>query len=386
MPEIAARHHPGPPEGPWTSPLAYALYREFSAAPGNLFFSPYSILGALMAARSGAAGATAREIDGVLGRPEEGEALSESFGSLLRTVGRVARPGSGLFELVTANALWCQTGWPVRAAYIEALRARLGAEVGAVDFEGSAERAARTVNAWVAEVTRGRLSAIVGQDQIHPGIRSLLANTAYFKAPWCEAFEAAATRHEPFSLPRGQRVDVPMMHRTGCYHYGHIGHAQALQLPYVIWPIRMILLLPDEGDLSAIERDLRPGFLRRLIRESEVRETRLSLPRCRVHSSLRLRGPLAKLGIVSAFERDADFSGISERKGLFLHDVLHRTFVDVNEYGAEASASAFTTLARRRLRGAGHVEFRVDRPFLVLICDTDTGTVFFMGRIVDPRG
>jgi len=385
MPEAATQRRSR--ERAWTSPLACSLYRELSSTPGNLFFSPYSILGALMVARSGAAGGTRSEIEDALRRPETGEALSESFGRLLREVGRIARPGSGLFEIVTANALWCQTDCPVRPAYVDTLRARLGAEVGAVDFAGSPEQAARTVNAWVAEVTRGRIPSIVSQDLIRSLTRAMLANVVYFKASWYEPFEAEATRPEAFRLPSGRRIDVPTMHRTGSYHYGRTGHAQALQLPYVTWPVRMIVLLPDEGELSAAEGELRPGFLQRLIREAEPRETRLSLPRCHVESSLRLRDPLERLGIARAFGPGADFSEISGCEELFLDDVLHRGFVDVNEHGTEASASTIAWLAKGRLGGrGGPIEFRVDRPYLFLICDTDTDTVFFMGRVVDPRG
>jgi len=387
MPEVATPRRPRPRGRAWTSPLVWSLYHELSSEPGNLFFSPYGILGALMVARAGAVGVTRREIDAALERPDANEDLDELFGRLLQEVGRITRPGAGLFELVTANALWCQAGCPVRHSYVETLRARLGAEIGAVDFAGSPDQAARTVNAWVAEVTRGRIPAIVEREQIRSLTRAMLANVVYFKAPWGEPFETEASRPEPFHLPGGRVVDVPTMHRTGDYHYGRTEHAQALQLPYVIWPVRMIVLLPDEGALGAAESDLRPGFLQRLIEEAEPRETRVSLPRCRVESSFRLRGTLERMGIVQAFGPGANFSGISEQEGVFLDDVLHRTFVDVNEYGTEATAATGATARMGWTDSSGApLEFRVDRPFLFLICDIGTGTVFFTGRVVDPRG
>jgi serpin B len=370
-------------ERSWTSPLGCRLYHELSAEPGNLLFSPYGVLGALMVVRAGAGGATVAAIDSLLDRPETDQPLTESFGRLLRRVGRTARLGSGLAELVTANALWCQKGWPVRHEHVEMLRARLGAEVGAVDFRGAPALAARTINAWVAEATRGRVPATVGQAQIQRTTRMLVSNVVCFKAPWLEPFEAAQTRPEPFHLPGGRTVDVPMMHRTGRYDYGRTRHGHMVQLPYVIWPVRMLVLLPDEGRLREAESELRPGFLRRLIRDSRPREIRLTLPVCRVQSSLRLRGALAKLGLARAFKPDADFSRISRQCGLYLEDILHRSCMDVDETGTEGSVPPVAPVADA---SGGPVEFRVDRPYLVFIGDTNTETVFFVGRVTDPRG
>jgi serpin B len=374
-------------ERSWTSALGCGLYHELSAEAGNLFFSPYSVLGALMVARAGAAGTTLAEIDVLLDRPQASQPLTESFGRLLRRIGRTARPDSGLVELVTANALWCQGGWPVRHEYVDTLRARLGAEVGAADFEGSPALAARTINAWAAETTRGRVPAILGKAQIPRATRMLLSNVVYFRAPWLEPFEAAHTRPEPFHLPDGRQVDVAMMHRTGRYDYGRIRHGQVLQLPYVLWPVRMFVLLPDAGRLRDVESELRPGLVGRLIRDARPRETRLSLPVCRLQSSLRLRGALEKLGLARAFAPGADFTGISEQPGLFLQDIFHRPFLEVDETGAEAPAATPLAPAGHPLGPRGNpLEFRVDRPYLVFIGDTASQTVFFVGRITDPRG
>lgn len=124
-----------------------------------------------------------------------------------------------------------------------------------------------------------------------------------------------------------------------------------------------------------------------MIEEAEPRLTHLVLPRCRVECALRLRAPLEHLGIASAFGPTADFSRISETRGLFLDDVFHRSFVEVDEYGTEVAASAVEISGPERdERHAAAVEFRVERPFLFLICDTESRTVFFMGRVVDPRG
>jgi serpin B len=379
--------HGGLQERSWTSSLGCRLYEELSAEPGNLVFSPYGLLGALMVARTGAAGDTEAAMDGLLGRTDPDQSLSESFGRLLRQVGRTAPPGPGPVELLTANALWCPSGWPVRHEYVETLRAKLGAEVGAVDFEGAPDLAARTINAWVAEATRGHISALVGRAQIQAVTRMLLSNAVYFKAPWLEPFAPEDTWPEPFHLPEGGRVDVAMMHRTARCDHVRIRHAQVVQLPYVIWPAQMFVLLPDPGRLREAEAELRPGLVRRLTRDARPREVRLSLPVCRLESLLRLRRTLVRLGLARAFTGGADFSGISMQDGLFLEDVLHRCILDIDETGTGKRVAKGSVPAIDRSGPAhGPVEFRVNRPYLVFIGDTEAETVFIVGRVTDPRG
>jgi serpin B len=158
-------------------------------------------------------------------------------------------------------------------------------------------------------------------------------------------------------------------------------------MPYAYYSIKATVLLPDEGYLGAVETKLSDARLAELMSAMTATKVWLTLPRFRIDSSLSLRSRLQELGVVTAFSSGADLSGISEDKGLFLSGVLQRTLVDVAEWGTEAAASTVAALAKGGLgaRG-GPIDFRVDRPFLFLISDTETGTVFFLGRVVDPRG
>ena len=385
MPGSTLERLSGPRERAWTSHLAFALYREISRSPGNLLFSPYGLLGALMVLRAGAAGETRREIEAVVRRREAGEALARSFGVLQRNVGHLARAGSGLVELSTANALWCQSGCPMRRAFVETLRAHFGAEAGEVDFAGAPADASRTVNAWTAEATHGRVPSLLDGREA-PALRhGMLTNLAFFTGPWLAPFSEESTWPEPFDRAPGGPVDVPMLHAVGTHQYARVGDLQVLHLPYAVSRIRMILLLPDEGRLQTAEADLDSELLRQAIRSVEPRLLHLVLPRCRIESTVRLRAALESLGILSAFGPEADFSRISESRGPFLDDVLHRSFVEVDEYGTEAVASGGEPSGSEREKAhAAVAEFRADRPFLFLICDIETETIFFMGRVTDP--
>jgi len=272
----------------------------------------------------------------------------------------------------------------VNPAYVETLRNRLGAEVKEADFAKGGAEAAQKVNAWVGEATCGKIREIVSPSQVDPLTRLLLANAIYFKASWLYPFDEEATRPEPFRLLDRRLVDVPMIHVTALYSYVRDRSVQVLQVPYLGGRNVMLLLLPDEGKLEVVERELDTGRMDGLIRETEIVEANLALPRFRMESSFQLRSTLMKLGIAEAFSPRADFSGVSGEPGFALSEVLHKTWVDVDEWGTEAAAVTMETMFGAALERRRPIDFRVDRPFLFLIRDNPTATILFMGRVVDP--
>ena len=159
---------------------------------------------------------------------------------------------------------------------------------------------------------------------------------------------------------------------------------QVVQLHYRNWRVAMLVLLPDPGQLERVERELDTTRLARLVAALERLDIKLFLPRFRVQSSLLLRPPLERLGMKVAFGPDADFAGVSSEPGFRIDEIAHETFVNVDEFGTEAAAAT----AVRLIGGIPHGEreVHVDRPFLFLIRDADTGTILFMGRVLDPRG
>ena len=82
---------------------------------------------------------------------------------------------------------------------------------------------------------------------------------------------------------------------------------------------------------------------------------------------------------------EADFSGIDGNKDLFISEVFHKAYVDVNEEGTEAAASTAVVMGQRAISLVHTPTFRADHPFLFVIRDQDTGAILFMGRVADPR-
>jgi serpin B len=363
--------------------FAIALYRRLAASPGNFLFSPYSVATALCMAHAGARGRTREEIEAALGATR-GELL-DVFGGLARELRRLgdAKPHAR-FQLRTANSLWHQAGYPVDTGLVDSLSRELGAQVIAADFQERPREAVARLNAWVAEATEGRIPAIAGW--LDPLTRVILANAVYFKAAWQWPFEAAATRPAPFRLLDGHSVEVPMMHHKRAFGYARSRGIQAVRLPYSNDWFALTILLPDTGRLEAAERKLDSSMLLDLVGLREGgRDLRLWLPRFRIESAVELRPHCEALGIVDAFGPRADFSGISSEPGFALSQVLHRARVDVDEEGTEAAAATATIMVGAALWAPKPREVRVDRPFLFVISDRPTGSILFMGRVVDPR-
>jgi serpin B len=178
------------------------------------------------------------------------------------------------------------------------------------------------------------------------------------------------------------QIDVPTMMQMVHHDYAEDNGLQLVQLRYRKSHISMLILLPGQGQLDRLERDLDTQRLTRLARAVAPRYVCLFLPRFRVESRFELRSALQNLGMRTTFGPDADFTRASNEPGFQLGEILHKTFVNVDESGTEAAAATAVTLIGAVFE---RVVVRVDRPFLFLIRDANTGTVLFMGRVVDPR-
>jgi serpin B len=273
----------------------------------------------------------------------------------------------------------------VNPAFKETLRNQLSADVKETDFAGAPAEAVREVNVWVDEATRGKIREILSESQIDALTRVILANAIYFKAPWLNQFDEEDTKSERFHLLDGRSVDVPMMHATESRRYARAHGFQALEVPYGNDWVVMLLVLPDEDQFEAVERELDFGSVLELTRSARSDEVALALPRFRVESSFALREPLMQIGIKGAFAPAADFTPVSDEPGFALGEVLHKAVVDVDEQGTEAAAATAVLMCGASLgEPPPPIEFRVDRPFLFLIEDKPTGTILFVGRVLDP--
>jgi serpin B len=365
--------------------LALDLYRQLRREGGNLFFSPHSISLALAMTYAGARGTTATEMAETLHYTLPSERLHAAFNTLDQLLAQRGADAQGQdgegFRLTIANAVWGQTGFPFLEPFLDTLAEHYGAGMRLVDYEADAEAARRTINAWVSDETEERITELLGPGAVDAATRLVLTNAIYFNAAWAYPFQEHATEEGTFYGLWGE-ARVPLMHQTTRLRYAEGADYQAVELPYDGHELAMTIVLPAEGAFEAFEESLDAERVAEIAGAMEATRVALTLPRYELETELSLADTLAALGMPSAFGADADFAGMTGTRDLFISDVLHKAFVSVDEAGTEAAAATAVVMAG----GAAidePVAMVVDRPFLTLIHDLETGALLFVGRIVD---
>lgn len=368
-----------------TSRFAFKLYKQVlkQGTAKNVFVSPSSVILALAMTYNGAEGETRQAMAHAL--EIEGLSLDEvnrAFADLQSMLGS-ADPK---LQLKIANSLWAKKGVSLKVDFIQRSKEHYAAEVTNLDFENPTAPA--TINAWVRNNTDNRIEKVV--DRISPDKILFLINAIYFKGQWRNRFEKAKTREEDFNLADGRQKKLPMMSQSGKYNYYKGKDFQAVSLPYGTGRISMYVFLPDKSTtLDQFERNLTAENWETWMNSFREAPGEVMLPRFKIEYEVELNDALKALRMAEAFDpHRANFSGIaqlSQAERIYISEVKHKTFAEVNEEGTEAAAvtSVGMTVTSVQLPQENFV-MKVDRPFFLAIRDNLTGAVLFMGSIVDP--
>jgi serpin B len=367
--------------------LGVGLYRLFASNEGNIVFSPYSISEMLALLSEGAAGKTKRELLQALNWDKPPDRMASAFEAQDRQLDRTDR---GDVELLVSNGLWFQKGSEPRQGFLKVAHEAYGAEIRDSDFIANVPAALEEINGWVSLKTRGKIADLFPPGSLNSATRIALVNAVYFKGKWEHPFEARRTASRPFFISPGSSVMVPQMNETQALKAVSIEGSDILELPYLGGGLSMVILLPNSNDgLSSLERSLcaNPANLLEWLASldfAKEESIRVALPRFKMTYSVELTQALRQSGVTSAFDPQvADFSQIDGARDLHVSTVRHKAFIDVSEEGTEAAAATsagMSALGIRRIR-----EFTADHPFLFLIRDNATGSLLFLGRVLDPR-
>jgi serpin B len=363
------------------SAFAFDLYQALREEDGNLFYSPYSISVALAMTYAGARNETERQMAETLHYTLAQDRLHPAFNALdLELAGR----GGDDFKLHIANALWGQTGYSFLAEFLDALAENYGAGLRLLDFESAPEPSRETINDWVSEQTEDRIQDLIPQGGITRDTRLVLANAIYFDADWMYPFAESRTHDATFHTLDGGQVTVPMMAMTESptLAYAQGERYQAVELPYKGGEMSMVILVPDAGQFGAFGTALDAGLVEAILDSLEPKQVALTMPKFNYDSDFKLAETLAEMGMPDAFG-PADFSGMDGTRNLFIGDVFHKAFVSVDEAGTEAAAATAVVMQKLAMP-MFDVELIVDRPFVFMIRDVETGTVLFVGRVLNP--
>jgi serpin B len=364
--------------------FGFDLFQEIRSKDGNLFYSPYSISNALAMTAAGARGNTAKEMAATLHLPPDGQRLHAGFADLIQSLNNPAKARK--YDLQIANRLWGQKRFGFLPDFLKLSSDAYGAGLEELDFSAAPEAARQAINAWVEKQTKDKIKNLMPEGSVTVATRLVLTNAIYFKAQWADPFFDKATAKQDFKAGPGKTMKVDMMHKTEIMQYAATDEIQFVELPYEQHQLSMLVLLPKNADgLPALEKQLSAAKLAEWSKAAKRNNVVLSLPRFKFTSTFEnLKNVLAKMGMTTAFTPQADFSGMASGAKLFIDQVVHKAFVDVNEFGTEAAAA---TAVGMRLAAAPveNITFTADHPFVFVIRDNATGSVLFVGRVANPE-
>jgi len=369
------------------SAFAFELYQALKGKGGNLFYSPYSISLALAMTYAGARGDTAEQMAATLHFILEQDRLHPAFNWLdaelaKRGEGAQGKDGEG-FRLNIVNAIWGQKDYEFLTDFLDVLAENYGAGLRILDFITEAEKSRVIINDWVSDQTESRIEDLIPQGAIDALTRLVLTNAIYFNAAWKYPFDKKVTANGPFYLLDGAQVMVPMMKQTESFGYTDGEGYQAVELLYDGGELSMVILLPEAGQFAAFEEGLQAQGVSDIISGLQPTEVALTMPKFEFDSDFSLKDTLAAMGMPIAFSGGADFSGMTGNPELFISEVIHKAFVAVDEAGTEAAA-ATAVIMKLTAVPESVAAVTIDRPFIFLIRDIETGAILFVGRVLNP--
>jgi len=375
--------------------FAFDLYSEMDKSEdGNIFYSPYSISAALAMTYEGAKGQTADEMKSVFHFPEK-SILRPNFAAIYNNINK----GAEDYELRTGNALWVQQDYPFLEDYTSRVEKYYGGKAANLNFVEETEKSRQTINSFIEEQTNNKIKDLIPVGFLDPITRLVLTNAIYFKGIWEWEFDKSDTREEDFKVFPDNIVKTPMMNMKpdkARFNYADLEELQLLELLYKGEDISMLILLPKQGEDYDSEtgevitsnytlEDIELSSEKLIEYKSQMQETKLdsiSLPKFEFDTKYFMKETLSALGMPTAFSEDADFSGMTGERDLFISFVIHQAYVKVDEKGTEAAAA--TAVGMELTAVMPRNVFRADHPFVFIIQEKETGNILFLGRVVDP--
>ncbi|HQC64445.1 MAG TPA: serpin family protein [Anaerolineaceae bacterium] len=365
--------------------FAIDLYQRLVDKEGNLIYSPFSIYQALLMTYAGAEGETAQQMMDVLGVTDNNEIHNVMNALKLTLQAEPTYTIEGMQPLIfnIANALWVQKDFHFEQTFLDKLMANYAAGLALVDFN-KPDEARDLINHWVEVRTNEKIKELIPTGMLNEMTRLVLTNAVYFKGAWTNRFDPARNTQEEFTSLDGAISKVEMMNNSFTGAAFVEKDYSVVSLPYEGGNFAMMAVLPE--DFASFQTTMNADLLNEILEKLTESHTmvHLTMPKFSFESSIDLGETLPAMGMSDAFDiNNADFSGMTGGKDLYISDVVHQAFIDVNEDGTEAAAATMVSMAPTSMPGEA-ITLRLDRPFIYLIYNTQTNAVVFMGHVVAP--
>ncbi|EDL39852.1 serpin B3 [Mus musculus] len=380
-----------------TTKFTLELYRQLRESDNNIFYSPISMMRTLAMLLLGAKANTEQQIKKVLhfnettkktteksAESHDEENVHQQFQMLMTQLNKF----NNAYDLKVPNSIYGAKDFPFLQTFLKDIRKYYQANVESLDFAHAAEESQKKINSWMARQTNGKIKDLFPSGSLNSSTILVLVNAVYFKGQWNHKFDEKHTREEKFWLNKNTSKPVQMMKQRNKFNFIFLENVQAkiVEIPYKGKELSMFVLLPVEIDgLKKFEEQLTADKLLQWTRAENMHMTELylSLPQFKVEEKYDLRVPLEHMGMVDAFDpQKADFSGMSNSQGLVVSKVLHKSFVEVNEEGAEAATAM--SVESRSLSVPKPNDFSCNHPFLFVMKQNKTNSILFFGRVSSP--
>ncbi|CAB4296413.1 unnamed protein product [Prunus armeniaca] len=355
----------------------------------NLVYSPLSIHVVLSLIAAGSEGPTQDQLLSFL-RAKSTDYLNSFAAELVSVIFSDGSPSGGP-RLSFANGIWVDRSLPLKPSFKQVVDTAYKAALSQVDFQTNPAEVASGVNSWAEKETSGLIKEILPPGAVDSSTRLIFANALYFKGAWNEKFDASTTKEHDFHLLDGSTVKAPFMTSKKKQFVSSYDGFTVLGLPYKQGEDKrrfsMHVFLPEakDGLPSLVEKlGSESGFLDRHLPKQQVEVGDFKLPKFKISFGFEASNVLKGLGVVLPFSGGGLTGMVDSPVGqnLYVSDIFHKSFIEVNEEGTEAAASSAGVI---KLRGLPiTTDFVADHPFLFLIREELTGTVMFIGQVLNP--
>ena len=365
--------------------FAFKLFHQVSGTTDkNQFYSPFSISTALAMVYAGARNETARQISQTMDFPSI-KSFHTEYNHLLKGLNEGTE---GKIKLNVANGLWAQKDFKFLDSYFDIVKSNYSSELKNVDFTDGTERemTRKEINTWVEQKTNDKIIDLLSQGDLTSLTRLVLVNAIYFYGDWENPFSKVATKPDDFFLADKTRIKVPFMNQRENFKYYEDSKIKAIEIPYKDNKASMVIFLPNKKNgITEFEKSFDYKYYMEIITSLVPEEVRLSLPKFQTTFKINLGTTLSQMGMPLAFSPTADFSGMTGRRDLYISEVIHQAFINVDEKGTEAAAATAVIMKMTAIRNPTEPKiFNTDHPFVFLIKDNTTGSILFIGKMMNP--
>lgn len=363
----------------------WALFREISRKqPGNVLISPISVKLALILLYEGAQGQTAYELAGALHLPASRSATRDKFMTILRSLGN---PSCSECTLNLGTRLYIDSNVSTRQRYAAIIKTFYETDLINTNLSDS-HHAAQMINNWVRNVTENNIEKIIEDEKKLEDSVMLVMNAIYFKDAWRrQYFLPNNTQIGKFFTGPDSHVNVEFMHSVGRFYFSESSKldAKIIRIPYESTKLSMYIILPySVNGIDQLINEINPFILSRHLWLMQDLPVALWIPKFKFDFTSHLENTLRELGIHDIFDSTATLTGIAKTKRtsrrLFVTDIIQKTGIEVNERGTTAYAATEVDIGNK----IQEEMFYANHPFVFYIEDESTGTILYVGKVVNP--